>query len=106
MLDEILDAFASAFKEKYDKNRTGKNWPDSNKQGNICVNLLRKTKQKKYFINLNIKNLSDGEKLWNNIRCSRLEVLKKESLAQVFSCEFCEIPRTPFFTEHFHWLLL
>ena len=45
MLDEILDAFASAFKEKYNKNRTGKNWPDSNKQGNICVNLLRKTKK-------------------------------------------------------------
>ena len=27
--------------------------------------------------------------------------IKKEALAQVFSCEFCEILRTPVFTEHF-----
>ena len=29
--------------------------------------------------------------------------MKKEALAQVFSCEFC---KTPFFTEHLLWLLL
>ena len=27
--------------------------------------------------------------------------IKKESLAQVFSCEFCEIFKNTFFTEHF-----
>ena len=27
-------------------------------------------------------------------------VKKKESLAQVFSCEFCEICKNPFFMEH------
>ena len=27
-------------------------------------------------------------------------VLKKETLAQVFSCEFCEISKNTFFTEH------
>ena len=26
--------------------------------------------------------------------------LKKESLAQVFSCEFCKISKNAFFTEH------
>ena len=26
--------------------------------------------------------------------------IKKETLEQVFSCEFCEIPRNIFFTEH------
>ena len=31
--------------------------------------------------------------------------IKKESLAQVFSCEFCEISKNTFFTEH-RWLLL
>ena len=32
--------------------------------------------------------------------------IKKESLAQVFSCEFCEISTSTFFTEHVQWLLL
>ena len=27
--------------------------------------------------------------------------MKKETLAQVFSCEFCEIFKNTFFTEHF-----
>ena len=33
-------------------------------------------------------------------------LLKKEALAQVFSCEFCEISKNTFFTEHLRWLLL
>ena len=32
--------------------------------------------------------------------CQRLNFIKKESLAQVFSCEFCEISKNTFFTEH------
>ena len=32
--------------------------------------------------------------------------IKKETLAQVFSCEFCEIFKNIFFTEHLRWLLL
>ena len=28
-------------------------------------------------------------------------LIKKEALAQVFSCEFCEIFKNTFFTEHF-----
>ena len=31
---------------------------------------------------------------------------KQEILAQVFSCEFCEISKNTFFTEHLRWLLL
>ena len=31
--------------------------------------------------------------------------INKETLAQVFSCEFYEFLRTPFFTEHLLWLL-
>ena len=27
-------------------------------------------------------------------------IIKKETLAQVFSCEFCEISKNIFFTEH------
>ena len=33
-------------------------------------------------------------------------LLKKKTLAQVFSCEFCEISKNTFFTEHLWWLLL
>ena len=32
--------------------------------------------------------------------------IKKEALAQVFSCEFFIIFKTPFLTEHLHWMLL
>ena len=32
--------------------------------------------------------------------------IKKETLAHVFSCEFCEISKNSFFTEHLWWLLL
>ena len=33
-------------------------------------------------------------------------LLKKETLAQVFSCEFCGIFKNTFFTENLGWLLL
>ena len=33
-------------------------------------------------------------------------LIEKETLAQVFSCEFCEISKNAFFTEHLPWLLL
>ena len=32
--------------------------------------------------------------------------IKKETLAQVFSCEFCEISKNTLFPEHLWWLLL
>ena len=32
--------------------------------------------------------------------------IKNEALAQVFSCEFCEISKNTFFIEHLWWLLL
>ena len=32
--------------------------------------------------------------------------VSKETLSQVFSCEYCEIFMNTFFTEHLHWLLL
>ena len=32
--------------------------------------------------------------------------IKKKALAQVFSCEFCEISKNTFFTEYLWWLLL
>ena len=37
---------------------------------------------------------------------SACNFIKKETLAQVFSCEFCEIFKSTFFIEHLRWLLL
>ena len=41
------------------------------------------------------------KRLWH-----RLATLLKKTPAQVFSCEFCEILKNTFFTEHLWWLLL
>ena len=39
--------------------------------------------------------------------CARVPFLiKKETPAQVFSCEFCEISKNTFSAEHLRWLLL
>ena len=40
------------------------------------------------------------------LRAATLLNIKKETLAQVFSCEFCETYRSTFFIEHLWWLLL
>ena len=32
--------------------------------------------------------------------CARINFIKKKTLAQVFSCQFCEISKNTFFTEH------
>ena len=42
---------------------------------------------------------------FNNI-ADPCNFIKKENVAQVFSCEFYEISNTPFLTEHLQWLLL
>ena len=53
---------------------------------------------------LHIKKLSPA------LTCSYLpeacNFIKKETLAQVFSCQFCEISKNTFLTEHPRWLLL
>ena len=42
-----------------------------NRQRNWCVSLLRKEK-KKYFANLNEKDITDNEKFWKTIKPSLL----------------------------------
>ena len=42
----------------------------------------------------------------NNSSSATCNFIKKEILAQVFSCEFCEISKNTFFIEHLWWLLL
>ena len=40
------------------------------------------------------------------LRPEACNFIKKEALAQVFSCEFCEISKNTFIIEHLWWLLL
>ena len=47
-----------------------------------------------------------GCSFFNKIAELRPATLLKKTLAQVFSCEFCEISKTSFFIEHLWWLLL
>ena len=42
----------------------------------------------------------------NKVAGLRPVTLFKKTLAQVFSCEFCEIFKTPFLIEYLWWLLL
>ena len=46
------------------------------------------------------------ESLFFNNVAGLCNFIKKEALAQVFSCEFCEIFKTPFFKEHIWQLLI
>ena len=40
------------------------------------------------------------------LQASTYNFIKKETLAQVFSCEFDKMSKNIFFTEHLRWLLL
>ena len=40
------------------------------------------------------------------IKLQAFRFIRKQTLAQVFSCEFCEFSKNTFFTEHLWWLLL
>ena len=40
------------------------------------------------------------------LQASILQLIKKETLAQLFLYEFCEIFKSAFFIEHLRWLLL
>ena len=76
-----------------------------------CVKLLRSRRPEVFCKKDVVRNF---EKFTEKHLCQSLffnkfatyNFIKKEALAQVFSCEFYEISRTPFLTEHLRWLLL
>ena len=62
-----------------------------------------------FFRNIPISPKLDGttERKWIiALRPLAYNFIKKESLAQVFSCEFCKFLRTPFLQNTSKWLLL
>ena len=64
--------------------------------------VMRRCSVEKVFFDI-LQNLQENT-------CARVPFLinfiKKETLAQVFFCEFCEISNKTFFIEHLRWLLL
>ena len=47
------------------------------------------------------------ESFVNKVACVKAcNFIKKETLAQLFSCKYCEIFKNSFFIEHLWWLLL
>ena len=46
------------------------------------------------------KEAATGDALQEKVFPQACNFIKKETLAQVFSCEFCEISKNNFFTEH------
>ena len=52
------------------------------------------------------ENTCTGVSFLRKLRTLACNFIKKETLAQVFSCEFCEISESTFFTESFCWPLL
>ena len=59
--------------------------------------VVRKCSIKKVFLKI-------SQILQENTRAGNF--IKKETLAQVFSCEIAKFLRKPFFKEHLRWLLL
>ena len=51
------------FRNKFLKDTSAENKLSYNKQRNWCASLLRKEK-KKYFANLNEKDITDNQKFW------------------------------------------
>ena len=43
---------------------------------------------------------------FNKVVGQNLQIYQKETPTKVYSCQFCEISRNTYFTEHFLWLLL
>ena len=57
----------SGLKNRFNETRYETNWDKYKKQRNFRVSLLRKTK-KEYFVNLNIKNISNNKTLRRSVQ--------------------------------------
>ena len=55
--------------------------------------------QEKLFLEI-LQNLQENTCVTVSFLIKLQAFIKKETLAQVFSCEFCEISKSTFFTEH------
>ena len=90
---------------------------EKNKNGAIAnirlsvepVTLQRSNRPEVFCKKGDLKNFAKftGKQLCQSLFFNQVAGLrKKKILAQVFACEFCEISKNTFFTEHLWWLLL
>ena len=66
----------------------------------LCISTPRSSHRRCSVKKVVLRNL---EKFTGKHKCQSLlfnKLIKKETLAQTFSCEFCEISKNNFFTEH------
>ena len=71
--------------------------------------VIRRFSVKKMFLEISqnsLENTSARVSFLIKLQAWACNVIKKETLAQVFSCEFYKISKNTFFTEHLWWLLL
>ena len=64
----------------------------------FCRSSLQRCSVKKGVLR-NFAKLT-GKHLWQSLFFNKVAGLWQETLTQVFSCEFCEISKNTFFTEH------
>ena len=58
---------SSTLKNKFNKKKSEENWDNYKKQRNLCVKLLRQTKEKHFSV-INVKSISDNQKFWITIK--------------------------------------
>ena len=89
-------------------------WTYQELHTNVChqINSINRSNHQRCSIEIGVlENFAKftGKHLWQNLffnKVAGLQLIKKETVAQMFSCEFSEIFRNTFFTEHLWWLLL
>ena len=74
------------------------------KSSRIFGKLSRSSHRRRYFVRKGV--LRNFAKFAGKHLCQSLFFIKKETLTQVFSCEFCEVSKNTCFIEHLWWLLL
>ena len=71
-----------------------------------CLEVFCKKGVYRNFTKFTGKHLCQSLFFNKELQTSAINFVKKETLPQMFSCEFCEISNKSFFTEHLWWLLL
>ena len=74
----------------------------------ICKAVPGRCSIKKVFLKISQnsqKNICVRASFLITLQVEAFNFIKKETLEQVFSCEFCKISKNTFLTEHLKWLL-
>ena len=67
--------------------------------------VVRMCPEEKVFLEISQNSLENTfVRVYFLIKLQAYNFIKKETLAQVFSCELCENPKNTFFTGQFWWL--